>query len=147
MPKPITPLVGADLFVVNEKQEVLLVKRSDNGFWCTPGGCQNLGESVTQCAEREFFEETGYSARATQLLGVFSSSCYEYVNYPWIDNEFTHVLYKGEITGGSPKLSEETLEIAWFSKDNLPLLSDGHAPRLEYCFQFIDDSSIAPYFE
>lgn len=63
MPKPITPLVGADTFVVNERGEVCLIKRADNGLWALPGGCQDLGETPEHCAVREFREETGLEVR------------------------------------------------------------------------------------
>ena len=33
MGKPITPLVGCDVFITNEKNEVLLIQRADN---CKP---------------------------------------------------------------------------------------------------------------
>lgn len=45
MAKPITPLVACDVFVLNESGQVLLIQRSDNGFWALPGGCHDLGET------------------------------------------------------------------------------------------------------
>ena len=82
MPKPVTPLVACDVFVLNEKQQVLLIRRTDNGFWALPGGCHDLGETASQCAERECFEESGYRVRVSELLGHYSSMRYPYVNYP-----------------------------------------------------------------
>ncbi|HEY32234.1 MAG TPA: NUDIX domain-containing protein [Dehalococcoidia bacterium] len=73
MPAPVTPIVGADTFVVNGKKEVCLIRRSDNGLWALPGGAQDLGETPEECARREFEEETGLLIRITRLLGVFSS--------------------------------------------------------------------------
>lgn len=78
MPKPITPLVGTDTFVINEKSELCLIKRADNGLWALPGGCQELNETSAECARREYFEETGLIIEITKLLGVFSSLKYEY---------------------------------------------------------------------
>ena len=147
MGKPITPFCGCDVFVVNEENKVLLIQRSDNNRWALPGGCQNLGESAKDCAIRECFEETGLVVGITNLLGVWSSQCYEYVNYPWKDNEFTHVVFKAEITGGSETLSDETISIGWFSQNQLPPLSDGHAPRIEYGFNWLKNTGLAPYFE
>lgn len=134
MPKPITPLVGSDAFVLNEKNEVLLIRRSDNGFWATPGGCHDLGETPKACAERECFEESGYRVECTELLGVFSSNKYEYVNYPWTDTEFVHILFRARLVGGSPTTSSESTEIAWFAEDQLPPLSDGHEIRIKFAF-------------
>jgi ADP-ribose pyrophosphatase YjhB (NUDIX family) len=146
MPQPITPLVGSDAFVLNEKSEVLLIRRSDNGFWATPGGCHDLGETPKKCAERECLEESGYIVEVTELLGVFSSNCYEYVNYPWKDTEFVHILFRAELRGGSPKTSSESTEIGWFAEDRLPPLSDGHDVRIKFAFE-CSRGARKPYFE
>jgi len=127
--------LAADVFVLNSENKVLLVKRTDNGFWCLPGGKQDLGESPSQCAARECFEESGYKVKITGLLGVYSTQCYEYKNYPWKDNEFCHVCFRGEIIGGEPTLSSETSEIGWFSENEIPPLSDGHGVRIAFGFK------------
>lgn len=147
MPRPVTPFVGCDSFVVNEKSEVLLIKRTDNGMWALPGGCQDLGESPRACAERECLEESGYQVRVTRLLGVFSSQCYEYVNYPYKDVEFTHLVFSAEVVGGAPRASSETSEIAFFARDRLPELTDGHDVRIQLGFEFLDRPNRAPHFE
>lgn len=126
---------AADVFVLNSENKVLLVKRTDNGFWCMPGGKQDLGETPAEAAIRECFEESGYKVKLTGLLGVYSSKCYPYINYPWKDNEFCHVVYTGEIIGGEPTLSSETSEIAWFAENEIPPLSDGHDVRIKQGFK------------
>lgn len=147
MPKPVTPLVGCDVFAINSAGQVLLVCRADNGKWALPGGCQDLGETPAECAVREMREETGLTVCLQKLLGVFSSNCYEYINYPWKDNEFTHLLFSGKVVGGEIQTSSETTEVAWFSESNLPPLSDGHAPRIQFGFQCIRQSDVEVYFE
>ena len=129
MPRPVTAFVGCDLFVTDARSRVLLVRRRDNGFWALPGGCQDLGETPAECARRECREETGFEVVVSRLLGVFSSRRYEYVNYPWKDNEFAHLLFAGEIIGGHATASAETVAVEFFDAQALPPLSDGHAPR------------------
>lgn len=109
--KPTHPLPGCDVFVTNERDELLLVKRSDNGLWALPGGCQELGESPTECAERECLEETGYIVEVTELLGVFSSTKYEYVHYPHKQVQFCHIFFAARLIGGEARTSEETSQI------------------------------------
>jgi hypothetical protein len=41
------------LVVVNEANEILMIRRTDNGNWTLPGGAIYLGESVAQSAARE----------------------------------------------------------------------------------------------
>jgi ADP-ribose pyrophosphatase YjhB (NUDIX family) len=147
MPKPITPLVGCDVFVVDAANRVLLVKRSDNGRWALPGGCQDLGETPAECAVREVREETGYDIRITRLLGVFSSTCYEYVHYPWKENEFTHVCFAAAIVGGAPTPSPETPEVGFFAEAGLPPMSDGHERRVRVGFAAARDPEFRAMFE
>ena len=147
MSKPITPLVGCDAFVLNEKNQVLLIKRADNGFWALPGGCHDLGETPMECAVRECFEESGYQIKVTRLLGVYSSNRYPYVNYPWIENQFCHVLFRGVLNGGGARTSNETTEVGWFSEDQIPPLSDGHEVRIKHGFQFSKLENFHPHFE
>lgn len=147
MAKPVTPLVACDVFVVNEKNQVLLVQRSDNKMWCLPGGCHDLNETPKQCAERECKEESGYEVEVTRLLGVYSSNTYEYVHYPWKDNQFVHLLFAATRKGGVEQLSSETLSIGWFERDALPPLNDGHDVRIELGYRCLENPTTLPYFE
>ena len=147
MPRPVTPFVGCDVFVADAQSRVLLVRRQDNGFWALPGGCQDLGETPAEGVRRECREETGFEIVVRRLLGVFSSRRYEYVNYPWKDNEFAHVLFAGEITGGRATPSTETTAVAFFDEHDLPPLSDGHAARIRTGYRALREADFRPYFE
>ncbi len=85
--------------------------------------------------------------RVSELLGVFSSKQYEYVHYPWKDNEFCHLFFRANLVSGNPTLSEESTEIGWFSQSNLPILSDGHEVRVRFAFEKLADPTLAPHFE
>lgn len=147
MPKPISPIVSADSFVVNSRDEVCLIKRADNGLWALPGGCQDLGETPAHCAVREYREETGLDVRIVALLGVFSSQLYEYVTYPYRENEFCHLLFKAELVGGTETVSEETTDVRWFPEESLPEIFDGHLPRIMFGFDSMRDPFQKPHFE
>eukprot|EP01025_Chloroclados_australasicus_P008147 TRINITY_DN12826_c0_g1_i2.p1 TRINITY_DN12826_c0_g1~~TRINITY_DN12826_c0_g1_i2.p1 ORF type:complete len:225 (+),score=1.21 TRINITY_DN12826_c0_g1_i2:1-675(+) len=65
---PKQPKVGVSVVILRQNphkehsSQVVLVKRSKNpaaGKWAFPGGQIEIGESMTQCAIREAFEETG----------------------------------------------------------------------------------------
>lgn len=145
--KPVTPLVGCDVFVVNDKKEVLLIKRSDNLRWSLPGGCQDPGETPAHCAVRECKEETGFDIKITELLGTWSSTSYEFIYYPYKDNEFCHLVFKADIVGGKLTVSSESLDVAWFAEDNLPDISDGHEIRIKFGFDWMNNKIKVPYFE
>lgn len=147
MPKPVTPFVGCDSFILDDTGRVLLIRRSDNKLWALPGGCQDLGETPAECAIRETKEETGYDVEIRSLIGVFSSCRYPYIHYPWKDNQFTHILFLASIVGGDSEPSSESIEVRFFSLSELPELSDGHLRRIEAGFASKSDSKFAPIFE
>lgn len=61
--------------------EILLMRRSDNGFWSLPGGFVEIGESVSAAALREVLEETGYRVELGRLIGVYSDPKTQVVDY------------------------------------------------------------------
>ena len=69
MKQPVTPLVGVDVFIADTESRVLHIKRTDNGFWCTPGGSQDLGEIQEECRVREVLEETGFEININACSG------------------------------------------------------------------------------
>ena len=67
--------------MVWRRDEILLMRRSDNGFWGLPGGFVEVGESVSDAARREVVEETGWTIELGQLIGVYSDPATQVVDY------------------------------------------------------------------
>jgi len=147
MTKPITPLVGVTVFIPDDSGRALLIRRSDNGFWCLPGGFQELSETPAECAVRECTEETGLEIILVRLVGVFSSTKYEWVNYPWKENVITDIVFQGRVIGGELTRSSESTDLNWFTEDKLPQLSDGHIQRLTVGFSLLKNPNISSHFE
>ena len=53
----------------------------------------------------------------------------------------------GEIIGGVGSTTDEAEEIGWFYRDQLPPLSDGHEPRINYGFDFLENAQLPTYFD
>lgn len=61
--------------IITRRGAICLVRRAfapRQGFWSIPAGFMEYDESPRECAERELAEETGLSARAGDVLGVYS---------------------------------------------------------------------------
>jgi 8-oxo-dGTP pyrophosphatase MutT (NUDIX family) len=113
---------GANAAIFNERGQLVMQKRSDNGFWCMPGGNMEPGESISDCAVREAFEETGLVVAVKRLVGIYSDpATYNVMRYP--DNsliQYVIVLFECEYVSGELRLSEEGTDLAWFDPDKLP---------------------------
>lgn len=72
---PERPIIGC-LAVVRRGNKVLLAERSlppGIGKWGFPGGMQELGETLFECAQRELIEETGIMAEPRSVLTAIES--------------------------------------------------------------------------
>ena len=101
--------------------KVLLVQEAGDGLWTLPGGWADVNDAPTEAVERELFEESGFTGKATKLAAV-----YDRARHPH-DPPFPFHVYKlffvCEITGGSAMPSAETLSVGFFPTDALPPLS------------------------
>jgi 8-oxo-dGTP diphosphatase len=62
------PYVGIGCVVVRDGK--LLLVCNQRGFWSTPGGHLDFGESPDVCAARETFEETGISVTNVEFVAI-----------------------------------------------------------------------------
>ena len=69
---PSKHIISAATIVLNEKQEILLIKGPRRG-WEMPGGQVEEGESLKGAAIRETKEESGIDIEITQFCGVFQN--------------------------------------------------------------------------
>ncbi len=97
----------------DSKDKVLLIQRRDVPVWALPGGGIDSGESPEQAATREALEETGCAIKIVRKIA-------EYLPVNSM-TKFTH-FYEGEVVSGTLQPSSETLDVAYFPVDALPLL-------------------------
>jgi ADP-ribose pyrophosphatase YjhB (NUDIX family) len=138
-----TPKIAVNAVVFNEKREVLLARRTDNGLWCIPGGHVELGETLSQACLRELFEETGLRARVIRLVGVYSDTQGSLHFSQGPEWHTVRVSFLCEVTGGVLTPSEETSEIRNYNVRQLPSLITDHARRIMDAFEDIPQAVIA----
>src|SRR2546422_9928409 len=91
---------------------ILLTRRSINpgsGLWTFPGGFVDFGETVTDAAMRESFEETGLKVDLTGLLNV-----YTYPDAPVI------IVYRARVIGGTLATCDENDALEWVTPERIP---------------------------
>jgi ADP-ribose pyrophosphatase YjhB (NUDIX family) len=96
--------------VILQDGKVLLGRRRDIDWWNLPGGGMELGETVDEALCREVLEETGLEVRVGRLVGVYSKP----------QKQEVVLTFLCEITGGTLRETEETVESRFFAPDALP---------------------------
>ena len=114
-------MVSACVLILNERKQLLLQKRRDNGFWSYPGGSMELGESFEECAKREVLEETGLECLELTYFTNMSGEKMHYV-YPNGDEVYiAEIVFICDKYKGDLKIQEsEVLEQCFFDLDKLP---------------------------
>jgi 8-oxo-dGTP pyrophosphatase MutT (NUDIX family) len=109
---------GADALVRDARGRVLLVRRADDGRWAMPGGWVDPGETPEQSVVREVAEETGLRVSAPRLLHTKRRPA------------SVHYTFGCELEGGDLGASDESLEVAFVSPDDIGEWHTDHHERL-----------------
>ncbi|NLP50061.1 NUDIX domain-containing protein [Bacillus sp. RO1] len=124
----VTPkhVISAATVVLNEKNEVLLIKGPRRG-WEMPGGQVEEGESLKDAAIRETKEESGIDVEIVRFCGVFQN----------VSGSICNTLFLARAVGGSPSISPESLEVGFFPIEQaLKMVTYmNFRERIEYCLK------------
>jgi len=119
-PKPNSLKPSANVVVLNDVGQILLIKRTDNSNWALPGGAMDLGETLGQAAIREVEEETGVVCELTGLIGIYTSPKHviQYTSDGEVRQEFS-IAFTARAVSGEPTTSSESSQVVWVSQDSL----------------------------
>ena len=127
-------LVGAAVLVLDHENRLLMMKRSDIGYWGIPGGAMEPGESAETTVRRETLEETNLEIGEMSLFGVFSGPEL-YYKYPNGDEVYNvSIVYVSYDWRGEIKLNGEHSEWNWFAAADIP--EEGSLPIKPVIEQF-----------
>jgi ADP-ribose pyrophosphatase YjhB (NUDIX family) len=126
---------------------VLMVREISDGNWTLPGGWADVNQTAGECVVREIAEESGFEARILKLAAVYD---YQRSNRParHMDSIYK-MFFICEITGGAARVSDETSEVAFFARGELPPLSQGRttAAQIERMFQHAEHPDLPADFD
>lgn len=125
-------IVSAATIVLNEQNEILLIKGPRRG-WEMPGGQVEEGESLKDAAIRETFEESGIEIEVVKFCGVYQN----------VSASICNTLFLARPVGGKPTTSPESLEVGFFPIEKaLEMVTwKNFKQRIEYCL----DEKLHPF--
>ena len=112
-----THIIAAAGIVINENNEILLVKHNHDG-WVFPGGQVEVGENVIDAVKREAMEEAGVDIDVGEVFCI-SSNTGRHPGYGGVREVPTKVVLDFICTakGGTPRPSDENAESAFVSRE------------------------------
>jgi ADP-ribose pyrophosphatase YjhB (NUDIX family) len=105
-------------------ETVLLVRETLDGKWTLPGGWADVNDSPSAAVLKEIEQESGFTAKIIKLAALYDRNQHEhppYLFHAW------KAFFICEITGGAPRLSNETDGVEFFPLNELPELSTGRS--------------------
>ena len=138
--KELRKLIGPRKIILNcagaliiRDGKILFQRRADNGKWGLVGGLLEMNETYEEAALREVLEETGLEVRLDSFLGIFHNH-----HMVWRNGDAAHVIsamYTAEIVSGEPRIDEESYELRFFGRDEIPeLFAEDHMAALDAYF-------------
>ena len=143
-PKANSIVPSANVIVVNDPGEILMIRRTDNGNWAVPGGGMDPGESITDAAVRETQEETGITCTITGLVGIYTNPRHviRYTSNNEVRQEFS-IVFTAKPVRGELRSSSESSQPQWVSPAAIPGLQ--MHPSMRQRIQHYLDQRPAPY--
>jgi ADP-ribose pyrophosphatase YjhB (NUDIX family) len=116
--------------VVLKDDQLLLVRRADNGAWTPVTGIIDPGEQPADAAVREVAEEAGVRVVPERLAGIGVTDLVVYDNGD--ESQYLDLTFRMRWTDGDPYPADgENTEARWFPLDALPPMSSEMTGRIE----------------
>ncbi|MDD7966119.1 NUDIX hydrolase [Actinomycetospora lemnae] len=118
-PRANSIVIAVSAFVLDDDEQLLMIRRTDNGYYALPGGRHELGETMTQTVVRETEEETGITVEVTSLVGIYSNPDHVLAyDDGEVRQEFS-ICFRARPVAGSPRTSDESSEVVWVPREDI----------------------------
>ncbi|MDY3918731.1 MAG: NUDIX hydrolase N-terminal domain-containing protein [Candidatus Limivivens sp.] len=140
-----TPKLDTRGAIFNDQGKILLVHEK-NGTWSLPGGWVDVNTSIKENVEKEVWEEAGLLVTAERILAVEDRNKHNLPRYAY---GVCKIFLLCSVQGGSFRENSETMETAYFSEEELPLLAEEkcNEEQIRMCFAAYRDENWKPFFD
>lgn len=139
----VTPKVAVGAVVGNDRGELLLVQRADNGVWLYPTGWADVGYSASEVAVKEVLEETGMEVEPVRLIAVLDGLRLGFTTVPLYS-----LVFHCRVVGGELRRHPlECTDVGWFPESGLPSPLAGASRWSVPAFRAIRGESVDVVFD
>ena len=116
------------------KDEKILLVQEKDGRWSLPGGWVDVNQTIKTNTEKEVLEESGLHVIASKIIAVQDRNKHNYPPFPY---NVCKVFVMCKLLGGTFRPNTETLQIEYFSINDLPDLSEerNSFEQIKMCFK------------
>jgi ADP-ribose pyrophosphatase YjhB (NUDIX family) len=134
-------LTGITGVVLNDAEQVLLVRRADTGRWSLVAGILEPGEQPAVGLAREVYEETAVVVEVERLVSTDAMPPSSYPNGDQV--QFLDLCFRCRPVSGEPRVNDdESLDVRWWPLNDLPDLTD----RERVCIERALSPGLEPVF-
>jgi ADP-ribose pyrophosphatase YjhB (NUDIX family) len=144
-----TPKVDIRALVLNKKNQILLVQESADDRWALPGGWADIGNTPSEVAVKEVFEEAGLVVEARRLLAVFDKRNHPHPPQPYYVYKMVIGCKNKASTEGVLRKGFDILDAAYFDITHLPPLSENRilASQIHIVYGLYLNKNSKTYFD
>lgn len=139
----ITPKVGTDAAIFNERGEILLMERADGSGWCLPCGFVEPNETPAEGIIREAREETGLEISVKRLVGVFTRK----PSPQYGPHTIVAIIHLCEIVSGELTLSHEGSALRYWPIDEVQHWHGTHEANTRAAYEVWKSPELPAKFE
>jgi 8-oxo-dGTP diphosphatase len=111
-----TPNVSVRMIILDDQQQVLLVKEKVDGGYTLPGGWADLFESPVEAIRKECLQEAGATVDVEKLSGVYH---FDFHQHGSPQSQYV-LVFKGRLTKPLQPFGHEIIDVGFFPFDQLP---------------------------
>jgi ADP-ribose pyrophosphatase YjhB (NUDIX family) len=105
--------------------KLLMVRERLDGGWTMPGGWVDVGDTPSGAVEREVYEESGFEVKSRKVIGVYDANR----SGPLEIFHAFKIVFLCDMLSGEARTSDETSEVEFYSKSELPNILSGERTR------------------